>query len=438
MNIMNDPKKENPDLIRRGFVSEKREINKEERSIVAYGSTKSMDSYQEVLLPDGWIFERFAKNPVMPWSHNYRLPPVGRALWWKTDSTGLLFKGKFAQTAMADEVWQLYRDGFLNAFSVGYEQLEYVTPNDQEKYQQLLEEHEIPGRPSLIGTRQHLWEISPVVLPANADALVTGIQERKIRSKAFLDTLQQLCENPEFYKQVGHTREILIRLIEEQKEPEKIQAQGTDFEPEPEEKGATSFADLPLAPEDTSWDASKARQNVAKWASPDGSGDKDKINWAKYRKAFFWYDSEDVENFRAYKLPFADVLDGRLKAVWKGVAASMAVLLGARGGVDIPDADRKPVYKHIVKYYKKFDKEPPEFKSWVENEIDEVKEIIIAFSERLSAIAEQLKGYVKSEILSTEQDSYSEISLEMAREYLETRLPELIGREIRRLQGKIE
>ena len=46
-----DPIQENKNLIRHGHVSEKKEINKEERSLVAYGSTKSVDSYQESLLP---------------------------------------------------------------------------------------------------------------------------------------------------------------------------------------------------------------------------------------------------------------------------------------------------------------------------------------------------------------------------------------------------
>ena len=39
----------------------------------------------------------------------------------------------------------------------------------------------------------------------------------------------------------------------------------------------------------------------------------------------------------------------------------MAALFGARGGVDIPSADRRPVYNHLAKHYKEFGKEPPEF-----------------------------------------------------------------------------
>jgi hypothetical protein len=41
----------------------------------------------------------------------------------------------------------------------------------------------------------------------------------------------------------------------------------------------------------------------------------------------------------------------------------MAALLGARGGVQIPDADRRGVYAHLERHYRQFDKEPPELRS---------------------------------------------------------------------------
>ncbi len=56
------------------------------------------------------------------------------------------------------------------------------------------------------------------------------------------------------------------------------------------------------------------------------------------------------------------------KAIWRGVAASMALLLGAKGGVDIPQEDREGVYEHLAKHYHEFEKEPPEFKM-VENQV---------------------------------------------------------------------
>ena len=124
------------------------------------------------------------------------------------------------------------------------------------------------------------------------------------------------------------------------------------------DKGAIN-SDLPInSDEGLAWDSGAAVKNVKAWAS-DSDGN---IDFGKYRKAFFWVDPENTDKQGGYKLPFANVFDGELKAVWRGVAGAMAALNGSRGGVDIPDNDRKPVYNAISKYYDKFDKEPPEFK----------------------------------------------------------------------------
>lgn len=121
-------------------------------------------------------------------------------------------------------------------------------------------------------------------------------------------------------------------------------------------KAVVPYQDLPLAPMDMKWDADKATKRVAKWA---GGPDKDKIDWTKYRRAFLWYDAENPQNYTSYKLPIADIVDGRLKAVPRGIFAAGAAIQGARGGVKIPAEDIEKIKKHLEKYYAKMDREPP-------------------------------------------------------------------------------
>lgn len=109
----------------------------------------------------------------------------------------------------------------------------------------------------------------------------------------------------------------------------------------------TSFQDLPLADRECSWDGGAAEKRVRSWA-----GAEDKPN-KKYRDAHVWYDPAKKENFTAYKLLVADVVDGRLKAVPRGVMAAGNVMQGARGGIDIPEKDVDRVKSHLAKYYKK-------------------------------------------------------------------------------------
>ncbi len=122
----------------------------------------------------------------------------------------------------------------------------------------------------------------------------------------------------------------------------------------PERKATPPFADLPLAERDRPWDADAAVQRVRRWA---GGPDNETIDWREYRMAFFWYDEESPDNFTSYKLPFADVIDGELRAVPRGIFAAAAALMGARGGVDLPPEDVEPVKRHVARYYAKMREE---------------------------------------------------------------------------------
>lgn len=115
----------------------------------------------------------------------------------------------------------------------------------------------------------------------------------------------------------------------------------------------TAFKDLPLADRDRKWDGDAADKRVRKWA-----GAEDKPN-QKYRDAHIWYDSDKKDNFTAYKLLFADVIGGELKAVPRGVMIAGAIMDGARGGIDLPKADIERVKSHLAKYYKKMDETAP-------------------------------------------------------------------------------
>ena len=92
----------------------------------------------------------------------------------------------------------------------------------------------------------------------------------------------------------------------------------------------SAFQDLPLADRDREWDGDAAEKRVRKWADAEDEPNQ------KYRDAHVWYDSDKKDNFTSYKLLIADVVDGKLEAVPRGVMAAGAIMDGARGGVDLP------------------------------------------------------------------------------------------------------
>src|SRR3954464_10570969 len=113
------------------------------------------------------------------------------------------------------------------------------------------------------------------------------------------------------------------------------------------DRAVTSFQDLPLADRDRAWDGDAAEKRVRAWADAEDEPNE------KYRDAHVWYDADKKENFTAYKLLISDVIDGRLRAVPRGVMAAANVMEGARGGVDLPARDVDRVKSHLAKYYAK-------------------------------------------------------------------------------------
>ena len=78
------------------------------------------------------------------------------------------------------------------------------------------------------------------------------------------------------------------------------------------------------------------------------------------QRVHVWYDADNKDNFTAYKLLIADVIDGRLVAVPRGVMAAAGVIQGARGGVEgLSKSDVARVKGHLAKYYAKMAETPP-------------------------------------------------------------------------------
>jgi HK97 family phage prohead protease len=145
---------------RLGYV---KEINAEERSVTAYVSTHEWDRMQERFAKGAWNLEAFRKNPVVLMGHDTGSLPIGKAVSIAEDEHGLLAKTVFhEETQQAKDVFNLYKAGFLNAFSVGFIPKNFVAetlPDGQSK--------------GIVFTDAELYEYSAVAVPANPGALVS-------------------------------------------------------------------------------------------------------------------------------------------------------------------------------------------------------------------------------------------------------------------------
>jgi uncharacterized protein len=263
-----------------------------DRTLEFVGSTGHVDRYGDVIEVEGWDLKNYKKNPVFLWAHDYRQPPVGKALKVEKTDKGLLFRVKFPtpeEYPFADTVYKLYLGGYLRATSVGFQDLEREPINDKE------------GKQS--GWRfkkQELYELSAVPVPANPQALVMAVQKGVVSPREVEDVMGVPFESG---------------LAEEKDEAAVDEAVS---------KGVIPFKDYPKDPEDAPW---------------DGPAEVKAAEVSDLKKMCAWFDSENPDVKGSYKLPHHRA-EG-YNTVWQGVSAAMAALLGARGGVNIPEADKR-------------------------------------------------------------------------------------------------
>lgn len=119
-----------------------------------------------------------------------------------------------------------------------------------------------------------------------------------------------------------------------------------------EERNAVTYEATPVV--EGAWDAANAEKRLRKWASSDGSGSADSIDWNKYKKGFAWYDLQQSHTFAGFRLPHHDIRDGKLVTHKGGVEAAGGAIQGARGGVKIPESEIGAVKAHLAKHYKQF------------------------------------------------------------------------------------
>ncbi|GEA16749.1 hypothetical protein E308F_29950 [Moorella sp. E308F] len=101
---------------------------------------------------------------------------------------------------------------------------------------------------------------------------------------------------------------------------------------------AESYHDFPLS-DNYNWDADAAELGLRRWASSDGSGDKEKIDWNKLKQVYFWHEAGELSDFGQLKFPYCRIEDGRPHVVHNAVQNALARIDGST----IPERDKEEV-----------------------------------------------------------------------------------------------
>jgi HK97 family phage prohead protease len=132
-------------------------------------STSSPDRSNDVVLPSGAQLDNYLKNPVVAAFHRYDQPPIGKTVQIQKTDDGIVAVVEFTPEGVnptADMLFQLYKDGFMNAWSIGF-----IPTKFAQRGQSWSDGNEIQ--------EWELLEYSAVLVPANPEALTL------LRSKGF-------------------------------------------------------------------------------------------------------------------------------------------------------------------------------------------------------------------------------------------------------------
>jgi len=365
-------------------------VDLKKRTLILTATDETKDRDGDIISLNGWILDNYMKNPVFLWAHDYKSVPIGatQKLIRRRKPPRMEAVIRFPTEGLypfADMILRLYAERIINAASVGFIPLEWE-PLEEKRNGEVVR----VGRRFL---KQELLEISGCPVPSNPNAVQDMIKGMGLPEEAASWLTGDQIPEPDRKDDIlTELEDLKAKGVEVEEETDRVMVQVP--ETITEEKRIVGDKNLPLDPR-PSWDGNAARRRIARWASSDGSGDKDKIDWKKYAKAFVVLaDPDKPDNFGSYKLPFADVIRGELKAVWGGVKAAMAAVLGARGGVDLPEAERKRAYNFLAHYYRRFDKPVPEYHLFTEAErelfedYEEVRGSLQEIRQTLEAIKE--------------------------------------------------
>jgi HK97 family phage prohead protease len=148
-------------------------------------SNDRLDRYDETIVAAGWQLDNYKKNPVFQNSHKYGdiIFTLGKSILTEIRGNALVQRIQFAVdiNPIARLAYDMYRQKFLNAVSVGFIPIRWETGSDQSAYRRKYLE-------------QELLELSAVSIPANPDALQNAVKSGAVSKDNLRDLVEFLKE----------------------------------------------------------------------------------------------------------------------------------------------------------------------------------------------------------------------------------------------------
>ena len=152
-----------------------------EGRILEYVTTnETIDRYGDIVRAKGLDFKSnyYPNNPVMMFSHQYQMLPIGNAIkiWYDNQNKcipayGLFMDDDVDKSGFSDLVFRIAQAGFMRACSIGFMPLEWNQPKTDEDREKLG-----LGKYGVEFLKGEYLEFSPCGIPANPQALCNYIE----------------------------------------------------------------------------------------------------------------------------------------------------------------------------------------------------------------------------------------------------------------------
>jgi HK97 family phage prohead protease len=308
----------------------------DQRQVKVICSTGDPDRMGDVIVQNGIDLTAYRKNPVVLWGHSADVP-IAKAIEIDVKNGKLQATVQFppeGDDEDADWVYGKIKAGIVNATSVGFIPREYEPLDPKQPWS------------GFKFAKSELLEFSFVSVPANAGCLIVGRSLLNAVDAPLLPSLARSSgktEEPETANDVRIPRNVLEEVFRLAKTPRTMRQKYLAKSETPDWKvGAAD--DLNVADNET-WDGAAAAKRVLDDAGFDG----DTPDVAKAARGFLVHDAANPVLRSSYKLPFADIVDGELKAIKSGVAAAKARLDQTGVPPDVLDQAREIADEYELK-----------------------------------------------------------------------------------------
>jgi len=200
------------ELILKQFDSEVKEI-KGERALNVTITTNDVDRSGDIVEPKGAKLTNFKKNPVVLMAHDYQGLPIGKASNLTKTDNGITAKVTFPEEGtypLADTVYNLYKQKFMKAWSIGFIPI---------KSENIVDDEDKDSKRVSYGRRFKTWELlefSACAVPANPHALTNmlskGIDVEPLKKAGFIEIVEEPKDKVED-KEVIHKPEETDKYI---------------------------------------------------------------------------------------------------------------------------------------------------------------------------------------------------------------------------------